>query len=98
MNMAIETYQRIGGHKERIQQLHQRLQAAQPHTMDQMRTVVSAPIEIDIELAIALVTRRSLYDALKVWRPAIIRSQSPPYTKPSSGTQITLRFCIQFRL
>jgi hypothetical protein len=66
LNMAIDAYKRIGGHKPRIEKLHQRLQTAQPHTMGDMRTVTSAPMKIDIEPAIVLVSGKSLHDALKL--------------------------------
>lgn len=65
LNMAIDAHKRIGGHKTRIEELHRRLQATQPHTMGDMRTVTSEPMEIDIRPAIALVSGKSLYDALK---------------------------------
>jgi hypothetical protein len=65
LNMAIDAYKKIGGHKARTEELHQRLLAAQPHTMGGMRTTTSAPIEIDIEPAIKLVSGKSLQDALK---------------------------------
>lgn len=66
LNMAIDAYRRIGGHKARIDELHSRLQAAQPHTMGSMRVVASAPMEIDIEPAIALVSGKSLFSALRL--------------------------------
>jgi hypothetical protein len=65
LGMAIDAYKRIGGHKARIDELHARLEAAQPHSMDQMKITASDPIELNLEPAIALVRGKSLHEALR---------------------------------
>jgi hypothetical protein len=92
LNMAIDAYKRIGGHKARIDELHSRLQAAQPHTMGGMRRVMSAPIEIDAERAIALVTGKSLFDALRLlaasYRPIPLASLRATVERDAKATPL----------
>ena len=64
LGMAIDAYKRIGGHKARIDELHARLEAAQPHSMDQMKITASDPIELNLEPAVELVRGKSLTEAL----------------------------------
>jgi hypothetical protein len=63
--MAIDEYKRIGGQKARIDELRARLEAAQPHSMEQMKITASEPIELNLEPAIALVRGKSLPEALR---------------------------------
>ena len=65
LSMAIDHYKRIGGYKARIDELHARLVAAQPHSMEQMKITTSEPIELNLESAIARVQGKSLHDALR---------------------------------
>jgi hypothetical protein len=78
LNMAIDAYKRIGGHKARVDELHRRLQAFQPHTMEQMKLVASEPMRIDIGPAIEMVRGKSLNEALKAlaasYRPISVDS------------------------
>ena len=55
----------IGGHKARIDELHARLEAAQPHSMDQMKITASGPIELNLGPAVALVRGKSLLEVLR---------------------------------
>jgi hypothetical protein len=65
LGMAIDQYKRIGGHKARIDELHARLEAAQPHNMEQMKITASEPIELNLEPAISLVRGKPLHEALR---------------------------------
>ncbi len=92
LGMAIDQYKRIGGHRARVDELHARLKAAQPHSMEQMKITASEPIELNLEPAIALVRGKSLHEALRdlaaSYRP--ISAQSLRKTLESDARQMPL--------
>jgi hypothetical protein len=66
LGRAIEAHRRIGGEQARVDELHKRLLAVQPRTVDQMARISSEQIDVKelVERSVSAVSGKSLYDAL----------------------------------